>query len=182
MHLTLVRAHCPTPVAQKHLSPRDAGGMPQGRQGIYRTPWRCTLSHACHAKAAEPKAYQRDARGSPKARQRITKKDTRRTPERCQRNARVYIRSLGNTRYLRLSHKISGVQGTPEAHQEDVKEMSGHTSDPLALHIIHACHAKVAEPDPTKGTPGRTSDPLTLHIAPRLPRKNMVMRTESVKQ
>ena len=40
-------AHCPTPATQKRRSPK-------GRQGVHQTPWQCTLSHACHAKAAEP--------------------------------------------------------------------------------------------------------------------------------
>ena len=35
---------------------------PEGRQGVHQTPWQCTLSHACHAKAAEPKGHRRDAR------------------------------------------------------------------------------------------------------------------------
>ena len=42
-------------------APRDArayirplGNGPKGRQGVHQTPWQCTLSHACHAKAAEP--------------------------------------------------------------------------------------------------------------------------------
>ena len=33
--------------------PRKSGGdqgTPEGRQGVHPTPWRCTLSHACHAK------------------------------------------------------------------------------------------------------------------------------------
>ena len=40
-------AHCPTPATQKRRSPK-------GRQGVHPTPWQCTLSDACHAKAAEP--------------------------------------------------------------------------------------------------------------------------------
>ena len=55
-------AHCPTPATQKQRSPRDTRGTPEGRQGVHPTPWQCTLSHACHAKAAEPKGHQRDAR------------------------------------------------------------------------------------------------------------------------
>ena len=40
-------AHCLTPATQKRRSPK-------GRQGVHLTPWQCTLSHACHAKEAEP--------------------------------------------------------------------------------------------------------------------------------
>ena len=40
-------AHCPLPATQKRRSPK-------GRQGVHPTPWQCTLSHACHAKEAEP--------------------------------------------------------------------------------------------------------------------------------
>ena len=58
-------AHCPTPATQKRRRPRDAGGTPEGRQGIHPTPWQCTLSHACHTKAAETKGHWRDAGGTP---------------------------------------------------------------------------------------------------------------------
>jgi len=51
-------AHCSTPATQK----RRSQGTPEGRQGVHQTPWQCTLSHACHAKAAEPKGHRRDAR------------------------------------------------------------------------------------------------------------------------
>ena len=53
-------AHCPTPATQKRQRPRDTGGTPEGRQGVHPTPWQCTLSHACHAKAAETKGHRRD--------------------------------------------------------------------------------------------------------------------------
>ena len=45
--------------------PRKSGGAqgtPEGRQDVHPTPWQWRLSHACHAKAAEPKGRQRDAR------------------------------------------------------------------------------------------------------------------------
>ena len=49
VHLTLGSAHCPTPATQKNR------WSPTGHQGVYQTPWQCTLSHACHAKAADPR-------------------------------------------------------------------------------------------------------------------------------
>ena len=79
-------AHCPTPATQKRRRPRDASGTP-GRtsdplavhivprlprkrggdpgtpaepRGVHPTPWQCTLSHACHAKAAETQGHQRN--------------------------------------------------------------------------------------------------------------------------
>ena len=58
-------AHCPTPATQKRRRPRDTGGTPEGRQGVHPTPWQCTLSHACHAKAAETKGHRRDTGGMP---------------------------------------------------------------------------------------------------------------------
>ena len=166
-------AHCPTPATQKQRSPK-------GRQGVHPTPWQCTLSHACHAKAAEPQGTPGRTsdplavhivpclprkRGGAKGRQGVHQ-----TPWQCT-----------------LSHachaKAAEPQGTP-----------GRTSDPLAVHIVprlprkrggaprdaraqtpwqctlsHACHAKEAEP---QGTPGRTSNPLAVHIVPRLPRKS----------
>ena len=45
--------------------PNGTRGTPEGRQGVHPTPWQCTLCHACHAKAAETKWHQRDARGTP---------------------------------------------------------------------------------------------------------------------
>ena len=150
-------AHCLTPATQKRRSPK-------GRQGVHLTPWQCTLSHACHAKAAEPQGTPgrtsdplavhvahcltpaTQKRRSPKGRQGVHL-----TPWQCT-----------------LSHachaKAAEPQGTP-----------GRTSDPLTrwcmpwqCTLSHACHAKEAEPH---GTPGRTSDPLAVHIVPRLPRK-----------
>ena len=46
----LGRGDCPTPATQKQRGPRNV------------SPWQWRLSHACHAKAAEPKERQRDAR------------------------------------------------------------------------------------------------------------------------
>ena len=55
---------------------RDAGGTPEGRQDVHPTPWQGTLSHACHAKAAETKGRRRDAGGTPEGR-----RDAGGTPE-----------------------------------------------------------------------------------------------------
>ena len=178
-------AHCPTPATQKRRSP-------EGRQGVHPTPWQCTLSHACHGKATEPR-LPRKRNGAP-------------------RDARAYIRPLGSAH--------CPTPATPK--RRSPKGRHGRTSDPLAVHIVprlprkrggaprdarayirplgsahcptpatqkrrspkgrqgvhptpwqctlsHACHAKEAEP---QGTPGRTSDPLAVHIVPRLPRQS----------
>ena len=136
----------------------------------------------------------------------------RRSPK----NARVYIRPrtirpLGNahcptpaTQKRPRPKGRQGVHPTPwqctlshacHAKEAETQGTPGHTSDPLARHVVprlprkearrpkgrqgvhptpwqctlsHTCHAKEAE---TQGTPGRTSDPLAIHIVPRLPRK-----------
>ena len=44
---SLSNVHCFIPTTQKRRSPK-------GCQGIHQTHWQCALSHACHAKAAEP--------------------------------------------------------------------------------------------------------------------------------
>ena len=94
--------------------PRKSGGdqgTPEGHRGVHPTPWptpwRCTLSHACHAKAAETKWHQRDARGTPGRTSdplathvvpRLPRKSggDQGAPEGRQRDARAYIRPLGN--------------------------------------------------------------------------------------
>ena len=141
-------ADCPTPATQKRRSPK-------GRQGVHQTPWQCTLSHACHAKAAEPQGtpgrtsdplvvhiaprLPRKRRGAP-------------------RDARAYIRPLGSTHCpTPATQKRRSPKGRQGVHQT-----------PWQCRLSHACHAKEAEP---QGTPGRTSDPLAVHIVPRLPRK-----------
>ena len=150
-------AHCPTPATQKTRSPK-------GRQGVHPTPWQCTLSHACHAKAAEPR-----------------------------RDARVYIRPLGSahcptpaTQKRRSPKGRQGVHPTPwqctlshacYAKKAEPEETPGRTSDPLAVHIVprlprkkrgaprdarahptpwqctlsHACHAKGRSPKGCQG-------------------------------
>ena len=176
-------AHCPTPATQKRRRPK-------GHQGVHPTPWQCTLSHACHAKAAEPEGRQgvHPTLGSAHCPTPATQKRRRPKGRQC-----VHPTPWQCT----LSHfchaKEAETQGTP-----------GRTSDPLAVHIVprlprkrggdpgdvrayirllgsahchptpwqctlsHACHAKETE---TQGTPAHTSDPLAVHIVPRLPRK-----------
>ena len=71
-------SHCSMPGMQKIRSPRDAranirplaahivprlapkkrGAQGTPGQGVHPTPWQCTLSHACHAKDAEPEGCQ----------------------------------------------------------------------------------------------------------------------------
>ena len=129
--------------------PRKRGGdqgTPEGRQGVHPAPWQCTLSHACHAKAAETKGHRRDAGGM---------------PGRTSGPLAVHIAP-------RLPRKRGGDQGTPEGRQ-------GVHPTPWQCTLSHACHAKAAETKghwrDAGGTPGRTSGPLAVHIVPRLPRK-----------
>ena len=141
-------AHCPTPATQKRRSPK-------GRQGVHQTPWQCTLSHACHAKAAEPQGTP--GRTSDPLAVHIVPRLPRKRGG-APRDARAYIRPLGSancpttaTQKRRSPNKRQGVHPTP-----------------WQCTLSHACHAKEADP---QGTPGRTSDPLAVHIVPRLPRK-----------
>ena len=187
-------ARCPTPATQKRRRPRD-----EGRQGVHPTPWQCTLSHACHAKAAETKGHRRDARAyirplgsarcpTPATQKRRRPRDTGGTPGRTSDPLAVHA-------VPHLPRKRGGDQGTPEGRQ-------GVHPTPWQCTLCHACHAKAAEtkghrrdarayirplgsahcatpatqkrrrPRDTGGTPGRTSDPLAVHVVPRLPRKS----------
>ena len=137
-------AHCPTPATQKQRSPRDTGGTP-GRRSE-----QCTLSHACHAKAAEPnRAYIRPLSRAhcptPATQKQRSPRDTGGTPGRTFDPLAVHI-------VPRLPRKSSGAQGTPEGRQ-------GVHPTPWQRTLSHACHAKEGH----GGTPGRTSDPLAVH-------------------
>ena len=68
---------------------------------------------ACHAKAAETKGHQRDARGTPG-----------RTSD-----------PLAMDIVPRLPRKSGRDQGTPVGHQRDARGTPGRTSDPLAMDI-----------------------------------------------
>ena len=164
-------ADCPAPATQKRRSPK-------GRQGVHQTPWQCTLSHACHAKAAEPQGtpgrtsnplavqivqrLPRKSGGAPRdARAYIKPLGSAHcpTPGGAPRDARAYIRPLG-----------SAPCPTPATQKRrSPKGRQGVHPTPWQCTLSHACHAKAAEP---QGTPGRTSDPLAVHIVPRLPRKS----------
>ena len=192
-------AHCATPATQKRRRPK-------GRQGVHPTPWQCTLCHACHAKAAETQGTP-GRTSDPLAVHIVPRLPRKRGGD--PRDARAYIRPLGSahcatpaTQKRRRPKGRQGVHPTPwqctlchacHAKEAETQGTPGHTSDPLAVHIVprlprkrggdprdaraiswqctlcHACHAKAAE---TQGTPGRTSDPLAVHIVPRLPRKS----------
>ena len=156
-------AHCPTPATQKRRSPK-------GRQGVHPTPWQCTLSHACHAKEAEPQGTP--GRTSNPLAVHIVPRVPRKSPlavhivPRLPRNsggaprdARAYIRPLGSAH---CPTPATQKQRSPKGRQ-------GVHPTPWQCTLSHACHAKAAEP---QGTPGRTSDPLAVHIVPRLPRKS----------
>ena len=141
-------AHCPTPATQK-------GRSPKGRQGVHQTPWQCTLSHACHAKEAEPQGTP--GRTSDPLAVHIVPRLPRKRGG-APRDARAYIRPLGSAHCpTPATQKRRSPKGRQGVHQT-----------PWQCTVSHACHAKEAEP---QGTPGRTSDPLAVHIVPRLPRK-----------
>ena len=141
-------ADCPTPATQKRRSPK-------GRQGVHPTPWQCTLSHACHAKAAEPQGTP-GRTSDPLAVHIVPRLPRKRRG--APRDARAYIRPLGSTHCpTPATQKRRSPKGRQGVHQT-----------PWQYTLSHACHAKDAEPH---GTPGRTSDPLAVHIVPRLPRK-----------
>ena len=149
VHQTLGSAHCPTPATQKCRSPK-------GRQGVHPTPWQCTLSHACHAKAAEPQ--RTPGRTSDPLAVHIVPRLPRKSSE-FSRDARAYIRPLGSAH---CPTPATQKQRSPKGRQ-------GVHPTPWQCTLSHACHATAAEP---QGTPGRTSDPLAVHIVPRLPRKS----------
>ena len=141
-------AHCPTPATQKTRSPK-------GRQGVHPTPWQCTLSHACHAKAAEPEGTP--GRTSDPLGVHIVPRLLRKRGG-ARRDARVYIRPLGSAH---CPTPATQKRRSPKGRQ-------GVHPTPWQCTLSHACYAKEAEPEET---PGRTSDPLAVHIVPRLPRK-----------
>ena len=78
-------AHCPTPATQKRRRPK-------GRQGVHPTPWRCTLSHACHAKGAETQGTP-GRTSDPLAVHIVPRLPRKRGGD--PRDARAYIRPLG---------------------------------------------------------------------------------------
>ena len=134
-------------------------------QGVYLTPWQCTLSHACHAKAAEAHAChakEAEPQGTPgrtsdPLAMHIVPRLSRKRGG-APRDARTYIRPLGSAH---CPTPATQKRRSPKGRQ-------GVHLTPWQCTLSHACHAKAAEP---QGTPGRTSDPLALHIVPRLPRK-----------
>ena len=180
------RTRYPTPTTQKRRNSRDTGeipartsdplavhviprllressGNPKGRQGVYPTPWQCTLSHACYAKAAETKGHRRDAR--------------------------AYIRPLAMYVIPRLSRESSGnpkqhqgIYPTPwqctlshACHAKIAKEPEIQRDArrtyirPLGtVHYSTPATQKRRRPRDTGGTPGRTSDPLAAYVVPCL--------------
>ena len=142
-------AHCPTPATQKRRSPK-------GRQGVHQTPWQCTLSHACHAKEAEPQGTP--GRTSDPLAVHIVTRLPRKSGG-APRDARAYIQPLGSAH---CPTPATQKRRSPKGRQ-------GVHPTPWQCTLSHACHAKAAEP---QGTPGRTSDPLAVHLVPRLPRKS----------
>ena len=141
-------AHCPTPATQKRRSPK-------GRQGVHQTPWHCTLSHACHAKAAEPQGTP-GRTSDPLAVHIVPRLPHKRGG--APRDARAYIRPLGSAHCP-----------TPATQKRRPKGRQGVHPTPWQCRLSRACHAKEAEP---QGAPGRTSNPLAVQLVPRLPRKS----------
>ena len=165
-------AHCPTPATQKRRRPRDTGGTPEGRQGVHPTPWQCTLSRACHAKAAETKGHRRNTGGTPGRTSdplavhivpRLPRKSggDQGTPEEHRRDAKAYIRPLGSadcpTPATQKRRRPRDTGGTPEGRQ-------GVHPTPWQCTLSHACYAKAAE---TKGhrrdTGGIPKHPIITH-------------------
>ena len=116
------RTSDPLPMHGVPRLPRKSRGdqmAPEGRQrdasqGVHPTPCQCTLVHACHAKAAETKGHQRDARGTPG------------------RTCDPLPMHVGP----RLRRKSGGDQGAPEGRQRDARGTPGRTSDPLPMHVV----------------------------------------------
>ena len=61
MHI-IIRLPCKRNGMELKGRQRNVTRTPKKRQRIHPTPWQCTLSYACHAKTAEPKQRQKDAR------------------------------------------------------------------------------------------------------------------------
>ena len=155
---------CATPATQKRRRPNGTRGTPEGRQGVHPTPCnapcatpatqkrQCTLCHACHAKAAETKWHQRDARGTPGVHPtpcQCTLWDQM-TPEGRQRDARAYIRPPWQST---LCHACHAKAAETKGHQRRRPNGTGRTS-PWQCTLCHACHAKAAKkPNGTRGTP-----------------------------
>ena len=111
-------------IRPKRRRPRDTGGTPEGRQGVHPTPWQCTLSHACHAKAAETKGHRRDTGG---------------TPGRTSDPLAVHIvphLPCKSTWRCTLSHACHAKAAETKGHRRDTGGTPGRTSDPLAVHIV----------------------------------------------
>ena len=194
-------AHCPTPATQKPPKAAKRSGDPKGRQGVHPTPWQCTLSHACHAKAAKEAETQRDARayirplGSAHCPTPATQKPQKRRRPKGTPGRRPLGSAHCHTPATQKPPKAAKRSGDPKGRQ-------GVHPTPWQCTLSHACHAKAAKEAETqrdarayirplgsahcltpatqkppkrrrpKGTPGRTSDPLAMHFVPRLPRKS----------
>ena len=146
-------AHCPTPATQKRRSP-------EGRQGVHPTPWQCTLSHACHAKEAEPQGTPGrtsdplavhivprlpEPQGTPgRTSDPLAVHIAPRLPRKsggAPRDARAYIRPLGSAHCL-----------TPATQKRrSPKGRQGIHPIPWQCTWSHACHAKAAEPQGRQG-------------------------------
>ena len=153
--LSLSSPHqCPGPWPDENADAKKRWS-PKGRQSVHLTPWQCTLSHACHAKAVEPQGTP--GRTSDPLAVHIVPRLPRKRGG-APRDARAYIGPLGSAHCpTPATQKRRSPKGRQGVHQT-----------PWQCTLMYACHAKAVEP---QGTPERTSDPLAVHIVPRLPRK-----------
>ena len=122
---------------------------------MHPTPRQCTLSHACHAKAAEPKEHQTEG-GTPgrifdplamhfaPRQKQLTPRGHASDP--CQGT---------------LSHACRAKASEPKGRRRNATGTPGHISDPLAMHSVPRlpCKSSGAQGIPegcqrvTKGTP-----------------------------
>ena len=128
--------------------PRKRGGA-QGTPGRTPTPWQCTLSHACHAKEAEPKGRQGVhptpwqctliVPRLPRKMHIVSRLPRKRSGD--PRDARAYIRPLGSAH---CATPATQKRRRPKGRQ-------GVHPTPWQCTLCHACHAKEAEPKVRQG-------------------------------
>ena len=157
-------AHCPTPATQKPAAerrrPRDTGRTLGGHWGVQPSPWQCTVSHACHAKAsgraAETKGHRTDARGTlGRAAEPVAVHSLPRLPSPWQCTVPHASHAKATGRAAETKGHRTDARGTrlPRKATGRAAETKGHRTD-------------------ARGTPGRTAEPLAVHSVPRLQRKS----------
>ena len=114
---SLGSVHWPKPVTEKNWTPRDA-------RAYRKIPWQCTLCQAWHAKTTEPQGTP--GRTSNPLAVHIVPRLPRKSGG-APRDARAYIRPLGN---LHCATPIT------QKRQCQPQATPGHTSNPLAVHLV----------------------------------------------